>query len=139
MWKRFSFQGSHEWLSILSSLIHEYNNTVHRTIKMKPSNVKPSNEAKLLKTVYNRLKIFKKGKFKVGEHVRIIKYKAIFDKGYEPNWSTEIFKIVKIQITNPVTYLLEDYQGDQISGGFYEFELQKVNDSQAYLVEKILN
>jgi hypothetical protein len=138
MWKRFSFQGSHEWLSILPTLIHEYNNTAHRTIKMKPIDVNSSNEKKLLRTVYSKLKIFKKGKFKVGDHVRITKYKNIFEKGYEPNWSSEIFKIYKVQITNPVTYLLEDYQGEKISGGFYEFELQKVNDPDAYLVEKIL-
>jgi hypothetical protein len=139
MWKKFSFQGTHEWLSILPKLLFEYNNSIHRTIKMKPNDVNKKNEKFLLQTAYNRLKIFKKGKFKVGDHVRITKYKSIFDKGYEPNWSTEIFKIDKIQITDPITYIIEDYKGEKISGGFYEFELQKVHDSKAYLVEKVLH
>jgi hypothetical protein len=138
MWKKFSFQGTHEWISILPTLLREYNNTIHRTIKMKPNDVTKSKEKLLLQTVYNYLNIFKRGKFKVGDHVRITKYKTIFDKGYEPIWSTEIFKIDKIQITNPVTYIIEDYKGEKIAGGFYEFELQKVHDSKAYLVEKIL-
>ncbi len=138
MWKKFSFNGTHKWISMLAELIHEYNNTVHHTIKMMPSKVKKRHERKLLQTVYNRLKVFRKGKFKIGDDVRISKSKAFFDKGYEPNWSTEIFKIVKVQITNPVTYLLEDYKSNPISGGFYEFELQKVSDPNAYLVEKVL-
>jgi hypothetical protein len=138
MWKKFSFRGTHEWISILSDLIHEYNNTVHRTIGMMPSKVNKKNEKKLLQTVYSRKKIFRKGKFKVGDYVRISKSKTLFEKGYEPNWSTEIFKIIKVQITNPVTYLIEDYTANPVSGGFYEFELQKVNDPNAYLVEKVL-
>jgi hypothetical protein len=138
MWKKFSFNGTHKWISMLDELIHEYNNTVHHTIKMMPSKVKKKHERKLLQTVYNRLKVFRKGKFKIGDDVRISKSKAVFDKGYEPNWSTEIFKVVKVQITNPVTYLLEDYKSNPISGGFYEFELQKVSDPKAYLIEKVL-
>jgi Integrase core domain len=138
MWRKFNMQGTHNWIQILPKLVQDYNNTRHSTIKMKPNQVNKSNEKLLLKTVYNRIKIFKTGKFKVGDFVRISKYKSIFAKGYEPNWTTEIFKISKVQITNPVTYLLQDYRGDGIAGGFYEFELQKVHSPNAYLVEKII-
>ena len=64
--------------------------------------------------------------------------KQIFEKGYTPNWSTEIFSITKVASTNPVTYHLKDYLEQLISGGFYEEELQKVKYDDVYLVEKIV-
>jgi regulator of sigma D len=138
MWKQFSLQGSHKWIDILEKLVNQYNNTTHSTIKMKPSEVNEKNEKTLLKTVYNHMKIFSDGKFKIGDYVRISKNRQIFDKSYTPNWTTEIFKVIKIQITNPVTYLLEDYQKNFIKGSFYEQELQKVRYPDTYLVEKVL-
>jgi Integrase core domain len=138
MWKQFSLQGSYKWLDILPKLIANYNNTKHRTIAMKPIEVNTRNELKLLKTVYSRPKVFQPGKFKIGDYVRISKYRQIFDKSYTPNWSTEIFRIYKVRITNPVTYLLEDYQNNKIHGGFYQNELQNVKYPHTYLVEKII-
>lgn len=74
----------------------------------------------------------------VNDFVRISKYKSIFEKGYTPNWSTEIFKIYKVQLTSPLTYLLEDMQQNKIKGSFYEQEIQKAMFPDVYLVEKIL-
>jgi len=82
---------------------------------MRPVDVTPAVAEKLLTTVYNRVKIAGPAKFKVGDSVRVSKYKTIFEKGYTPNWTTEVFKIVKVQRTNPVTYLLEDYRGKSIA------------------------
>lgn len=138
IFKSFSLNGTYRWLDILPTIIHEYNNVKHRTINMKPNEVNESNEQLLLKNRYNHIKIAAHGKFKVGDMVRISKFKHIFSKGYLPNWTTEIFKINKIQITNPVTYLLDDLQGQPIRGAFYEPELQKAKYSDVYLVEKIL-
>lgn len=72
-------------------MIETYNGTVLHSIKIKPKDINKNNETFLLQTVYNRPKIFKAGKFKTGDYVRINKYKGIFRKGYEPNWSNEIF------------------------------------------------
>lgn len=138
MWKLFSLQGSYKWQTILPKIVDEYNNTKHTTIKMAPKNVTKSNEQMLLATVYNNIKIAGPAKLKNGDLVRISKYKGLFEKGYTPNWSTELFKITKVQITNPVTYILEDLQNNPIAGGFYEYELQKTEISDVYLVEKIL-
>ncbi|XP_018397172.1 PREDICTED: uncharacterized protein LOC108775341 [Cyphomyrmex costatus] len=93
---------------------------------------------RLLDTVYSAIKIAGPAKFKVGDAVRVSKYKTIFEKGYTPNWTTEVFQIVKIQKTNPVTYLLEDYRGKPVAGGFYEHELRRVANPDVYLVEKVL-
>ncbi|RLU17628.1 hypothetical protein DMN91_009864 [Ooceraea biroi] len=59
-------------------------------------------------------------------------------KGYTPNWTTEVFKVAKVQRTNPATYLLQDYRCNPISGGFYEHELLRARHPDVYHVEKVL-
>ena len=72
-----------------------------------------------------------KPKFKVGDKVRISKCKRkIFDKGYTPNWTEELFLVDKIQSTNPITYRLKDLNNEEIQGSFYEPEL--LNAKQMY-------
>ena len=66
-------------------------------------------------------------KFKVGDHVRISKYKNIFAKGYTPNCSEKVFVISKIKITVSWTYIINDLNGEKIIGSFHEKELQKTN------------
>lgn len=138
MWKQFSFRGSHKWTHILDELVSEYNNDIHRTIKMKPNDVDKTVERNLLNTVYRQKVLKSKPKFKVGDFVRISKYKHVFEKGYTPNWTNEIFKIRQVQQTNPITYLLIDLCGNNINGTIYTEELQLVKDSKMYLIEKIL-
>lgn len=94
---------------------------------MTKAKVKKSDEKRLLSTVYSNIKTFKPGKFKIGDYVRISYNPTLFEKGYTPNWSTEIFQVRKVQLTNPVSYLLSDYQHNNVNGGFYEPELQLCN------------
>ena len=68
-------------------------------------------------------------KFKVGDHVRVSKYKNIFAKGYTPNWSEEAFVSSKIKNTVPWTYVINNLNGEEIAGTFYEKELQKTNQN----------
>lgn len=138
MWKLFSLNGHYKWIDALSLLVAEYNARKHRTINMRPVDVTPTIAKKLLTTIYSRIKIAGQSRFKVNDFVRVSKYKTVFDKGYTPNWSTEVFKVTKVQHTNPVTYLLEDCRGEPIAGGFYEYELHRVADPNVYLVEKVL-
>lgn len=143
LWQQFSLQGSHKWLSLIDVIVYNYNHTKHRTIKMRPIDVNVSNEAAILKNIYGQMKktvikTNKPQKFNVGDYVRISKYKSVFEKGYTPNWSTEIFKIVKILPTNPTTYTLSDLDGSNIRGCFYEYELLKTRNKDIYLVEKIV-
>ena len=72
----------------LDDIVDEYNNTYQRTINMKPADVKDNTYIDFEKEVNDR-----DPKFKVGDHVRISKYKNIFLKKYTPNWSEEIFVI----------------------------------------------
>ncbi|KMQ83260.1 hypothetical protein RF55_20499 [Lasius niger] len=134
----FTLNGNYKWIDALPRLVVEYNARKHRTIGMKPIDVTPAIADKLLNTVYNNVKIAAPARFKVGNSVRVSKFKTIFDKGYTPNWTTEVFKIVKVQKTNPATYVLEDSRGNPIAGGFYEYELHHVANPDVYLMEKVI-
>lgn len=141
LWPKFNLQGSHKWLHHLKPIIQQYNSTVHSTIKMRPIDVNEGNQQRLLETVYkpNQTIIMKKitNKFKVNDYVRISKYKSLFEKGYTPNWSTEIFRITRILPTEPVTYRLVNLNDNEIKGCFYEHELQQTKITDVYLVEKV--
>ena len=76
-------------------------------------------------------------KFKAGDHVRISKYENIFAKGYNPNWSEEVFLIKKVKNTVPWIYAISDLNGEEIIGTFYEKELQKTNQ-QKFKIEKVI-
>ena len=103
----------------LDDIVNKYNNAVHRTIKMKPIDVTDDSYAE-----YNEDFNKKDPKFKVGDNVKI-KYKSIFDKGYAPNWTEEVFFVSKIKNTITWTYAVSDLNGEETTGSFYEKELQK--------------
>ncbi|XP_018355591.1 PREDICTED: uncharacterized protein LOC108756345 [Trachymyrmex septentrionalis] len=134
----FTLNGNYKWVDELSRLVSDYNARKHRTIGMRPADVTSAIAERLLDTVYSAIKIAGPAKFKVGDSVRVSKYKMIFEKGYTPNWTTEVFTIVKVQRINPVTYLLKDYRGKSVAGAFYEHELHRATHSDMYLVEKVL-
>lgn len=140
MWMEFSLQGSYKWLDILSRVVADYNHSRHRTISMAPAKVNKGNEKLLLSTVYASPKVqnIPRSRLQVGDFVRISKQKYMFDKGYTPSWTTEVFKIRIVQPTTPITYLLEDCNNLPVSGSFYKEELQKSNNKDIYLVEKII-
>ena len=125
------------YINKLDDIVGEYNSTYHRTIKMQPVDVKyntyiDSMELRSKKEVNN-----KDSKFKVGNHVRISKYKNIFAKGYTPNWSEEVFVIKKVKNAVPWTYVINDLSGEEIIETFYEKELQKTNQKE-FRIEKVI-
>ena len=120
------------YIDKLDDIVDEYNNTYHTTIKMKPIDVKDNAYINTSKEINN-----KDPKFKVGDHVRISKYKNIFTKGYMPNWSEEVLVIKKVKNTVPWTYVINDLNGEEIIGTFYETELQKTNQEE-FRIEKVI-
>ena len=92
---------------MLEDIVHKYNNTVNKTMKMKPIDVTNDSFAE-----YNEDSNKTNPKFKVGDHVRISKYKNIFAKRYSPNWSEEVFVINKIKNAVPWTYVINDLNGE---------------------------
>ena len=120
------------YFDVLYDIVNKYNTTVHRTIKMKPIDVTDDSYTEQNED-FNK----KDPNFKVGDHVRISKYKTIFAKGYTPNWSEEVFVVSKIKNTVPWTYIVSDLNGEKITGGFYEKELQKTSQEN-FRIKKVL-
>ena len=99
---------------------------------MKPIDVKDNTSIDSKKGVND-----KDPKLKVGDHVRISKYKNIFAKGYTPNWPEEVFIISKIKNTVPWTYVINGLNDEEITGTFYEKELQKTNQKELRKGDKL--
>ena len=109
----------------LDDIVNEYNDAYHRTIKMKPIDVKDKKYINIDKELNDN-----DPRFKVGDHVRISKYKNIFAKGFTPNWSEEVFVNKEIKNTVPWTYVINDLNGEEIIGTFCEIEPQKTNQQE---------
>ena len=113
LYKHMTATGKNVYYDVLDDVVNKYNNTKHSTIKIKPIDVKDNN-----KRVYideqnekdtTKSSSSERSRFKVGDRVRISKFKNIFAKGYTPNWSKEIFIVDKINDTIPYTYNIKDY------------------------------
>ena len=140
MWKQFTVQGNTQYLDVLPKILKQYNNTKHSSIKMTPIEAsKKKNEGIVYLNLYGNMETSKqKPKFKIGDKVRISKYKRkVFDKGYTPSWTEEVFTIDKIQYTNPTTYKLKDLNNEEIQGSFYEPELLKAKQ-EVFRIDKAI-
>ena len=140
MFKYFTDNNTNKYIDVLPDLVEDYNNTVHSSTKFTPVEAsKKENELKVWRNLYpDRYKTSRLNpKFSVGDEVRITKKKTVFEKGYTTRWTEEIFTIKEIRETNPITYKLEDLQGEEIKGTFYEPELQKT-EQQIYRIEKVI-
>jgi hypothetical protein len=140
MYKYFTEMNTKRYIDVLEKLVKSYNHTWHRSIKTEPASVTMENQGQVWQTLYGQQKetLVPKSDLKVGDTVRISKVKMHFEKGYEQNWTREIFTIMKIIPRNPVVYKLKDLAGEVIKGTFYKQELQKITDSGYYPVEKVL-
>ena len=92
---------------------------------MKPADVKSNTYIDSCKYIND-----KNPKFKIGDNVRISKYQNIFAKCYTPNWSEEVFESKKVKNTVPWAYVINDLNGEEIVGTFYENKLQKTNQKE---------
>ena len=140
MYKYFTAKNTLAYIDVLSKLVKPYNNSYHRSIKMKPSQVTKSNEAKVWDTLYGKdVEKRVRYKFQVGDRVRISKVKRMFEKSYIPNYTQEMFTIYKRFARQVPVYKLKDDDGEILDGTFYEAELQKViKEDDVYRVEKVL-
>lgn len=137
MWKEFTRLNTHNWLSIIEDLVDNYNNSYHRTIKMKPTEVKNNvDKVKSLLSVDKNAN--RNSKFKVDDIVRISKSKGIFEKSYKFNWSEELFKVSKVNTSVPVTYSIVDLNNEAIRGTFYNEELKKTKIPDYVRIDKII-
>ena len=140
MYKYFTAKNTLTYINVLPQLVSSYNNTYHRSIKMKPSQVTKKNEAQVWDTLYgDDVQKPVRFKFQVGDRVRISKVKRLFEKSYLPNFTEEIFTVYKRMARQVPVYKLKDDAGEILDGTFYEPELQKIiKNDDVYRVQKIL-
>jgi len=136
----FHHRGTRKYIDILQTLADQYNNTVHSRTGFKPIEINASNETLVFEKLFGKKTGGMKPVFKVGDQVRVYRKKRAFSKGYEKNWTDEVFTIARIKLSNPVVYYVKDINGGEIKGAFYREELNRVQkDKEAYWdVEKVL-
>ena len=104
MWKYMSANNTYRYIDVLDELLRKYNSSYHRSIRSDKRN-----ESAVWNHLYGDVVAPIKPKLKVGDRVRISKKKTIFEKGYTPNWTEEVFEITHVQDTTPVTYKIKDF------------------------------
>jgi len=139
MFKYFTTNNTNKYIDVLDDFVERYNNTRHSSIKMTPVEAsKKENEVRVYRNLYPDLtRRPMRAKFKTGDKVRIQKKKELFEKGFTPNCTEEVFTVSKIRKTNPVTYKITDLNDKEIQGTFYEQEFQ-MTSQEVYRIEKIV-
>jgi len=140
MFKYFYANSTRKYIDILDKLVDQYNNAFHSSIGMTPKKAsEKKNETKVWRNLYGDYKAVKHEtpKFKVGDKVRITKKKGIFEKGYTPRWTEEVFTVSEVRYIDPITYKIVDYNNEEIKGTFYKQKLQKTTQ-EMFGIEKII-
>jgi hypothetical protein len=133
IWRYFTAYRETSYYDHFDKFFESYNSSYHRSIKMPPKEVNLKNSVKVFFNLYGydkNIGSFKEIdiKFKMGDYVRITKYKSIFSKGYERNWNNEVFQIDKILLNNALPmYELIDLTNQKVKQKFYSQELQLVS------------
>ena len=141
MWHYFTYANTRKWLKILPKLVSAYNQAKHRMIKMAPNEVNADvemelwkrNEDEAIKGVNMRRR-----RVEVDDWVRLSKVKGPFAKGYLPNWTEEVFKVVSVSNGNPVQIRIKDYANNLIEGSYYQEEVQVVTEPKVFNIEAVL-
>jgi hypothetical protein len=139
-----TYLNTNSFIAFLPDLVHSYNNTYHRSIKMTPTEASdPKNARQAWHNLYGDMKKIpasrKKFKYGLGDHVRLSEERTAFRKGYKQQWTNEVFKVVKQSLRDPVVYRLESLDGEPVIGSFYEQELQRVVKPETWEIEAILD
>ena len=132
IYKCMTWVSKNVYIDELDDIVNEYNNTSNRRTKMKPVDAKYNTYINFKKEIND-----KDPKFKVGDHVKISKYKNTFAKGYTSNWSEELFVIKKVENAFPWTYVISDPKSEELIGTSFEKELLATNQ-QEYGIEKVI-
>src|SRR5271154_553 len=151
MWKFFTHTGIHRWLEVLPRLLASYNASNHRSIGMPPSQVNRENEMRLWERQQNKgpQKVTQRDShtvFGIGDTVRISHVKKVFNKGYLPGWTDQVYTVSRVirtpkiedEFSGPAQYIIRDYNGEELRGAFYGFELQKIAPPERFRVQDVI-
>lgn len=140
--KYLTREKTNHYLDVLPDILKNYNETPHSATGLAPNRITHRNKEKVwlrLHKAKSRERTKRETRFRLGDTVLIPKRKKPFSKGYHGAWTGEIFKVSKIRNTIPVTYNLQDLDGDEIVGIFYGPELQKIVPPSVYPIETVLD
>ena len=145
MFKHFTSSGKRRYIDVLKKLIYSYNNSYHRSIKMKPSDVIENNQNIVFKNIYGvinkreLLRKMKSPKLSRNDNVRVKYQLGPLDRGYYPNWSDATYKINKnMKNINKPLYTITDSNDQVLKRRFYPEEIQKIKNNNIFRVEKII-
>ena len=151
MWKFFTHTGSYRWLDVLPRILKSYNASKHRSIGMPPSQVHYQNEMQLWERQQRKgpQRVTQKDNhpvLHVGDTVRISHVKQVFDKGNLPGWTDQTYTIsrvirtpkIRAEFSGPLQYTIRDFNGEDVKGAFYGFELQKVAPPERFRVQEVI-
>ena len=143
MYRYFTAANTLKYIDILQDLVDGYNASYHRSIKMAPQDVTGRNEKEAWLNLYGQNQPKDSiPKFQEGDYVRLSKAVRPFKKGYLPQWTEEVFKVSRVNVSSysPITYKVKELDDTPITGTFYTEELQKVHvdDNSIWRVDKIL-
>ena len=125
--KYFVQKKTKDWLTVLDQFVDNYNNTPHRSIGMAPSKVNDNNASSVFKKMFPDIQLESKPRLAVGNVVRVLKEKTLFEKGYKQSWSDNCFKIHLVkQSAGRIWYKIADLEGNILPGIKYYWELNLV-------------
>lgn len=128
IFRMLSATKSKKYIDKLQDLVHSYNNSYHRSIKMNPAQVNRHNEDEVRQNLYGDLRDQTiEFEFDLGDYVKINKEKKLFEKGYTDNWESDIYIISKQLPRIPPVYKVKRLDGSELYGVYYKEELQRVN------------
>lgn len=145
LYKYFTDTETLRWVDAVDRIVASLNKTRHRITRMRPIDVNFDNADELWEYLYSNANnaVKKDPRFKEGDTVRISKAKKEFEKGYLPNYTSELFTVDVVKKNqDPSNYRLVDMKGEEIIGKFYNEELARTNpgaeDKRHYEIEKVL-
>ena len=146
IYKFFTYKQTYTYIDNLQEFMNSYNNTYHRSIKMKPSDVTTENQGQLWFTQYVEPLLHSQGrkithKYKIGSLVRISHIRGVFAREYNVRWTGELFRVIEVLSKNRIPmYKLKDYNGEDVDGYFYAQEMQEaiIDEDRPYKIDKIL-
>ena len=125
--KHFELNKTKNWIDVLQTHINAYNSSYHRSIGMAPDEVTDKNAPQVFKRLFPNFNVKRKPRLELGDKVRVLREKTIFQKGYTQKWSDEIFTISKIKQTlGIVWYRLKTSEKLKVPGIKYYWQLNKI-------------
>ena len=143
VWRYFTAQNTQKYVDVLQDFVRAYNTAYHRTLRRSPASVTHANAQEVWHTLYDGVVPARpplRYRFRVGDHVRLSQKERPFKKGYQPNWTEEVFQVASRMRGRPPRYKIQEWDKSPIEGSFYESELERVTvrPDDLYRVESVV-